>query len=122
LASTSSFHENPTLSQFTDTHSMTQTSKDPDFMLSNNDDLENKISENIDGNESCANGYSEDSGDESIKLMEDQKKWTVQHKPTSSSLNELLLLLNKYGFKLPKDGRALLKTDYVIIEPMGQDL
>lgn len=52
--------------------------------------------------------------------MEDLRKWTVQHKPTNSSLNDLLVLLTEYGFKLPKDGRALLKTDDVFIEPMGQ--
>ncbi|XP_047993392.1 uncharacterized protein LOC125231855 [Leguminivora glycinivorella] len=121
LASTSGFQGVSTLYVSFDPDT-THTSKD--FLPSDN------IDEKSDDEEICSNKESEneDSGDEyvtnkdylNMKLVEDLREWTVQHKPTKSSLNDLLAVLSKYGFKLPKDGRALLKTDDVFIEPMGQ--
>lgn len=92
-ASTPSFHENASSSQLI--KSNVEISND-NLQKNNNEESENEDFEIEDsGNDDLE---SDDSVLTSLKLTEDLKKWTVQHKPTISSLNDLLGIINKYGF------------------------
>ncbi|XP_055381857.1 uncharacterized protein LOC129612336 [Condylostylus longicornis] len=104
--------------------------------INSNTCVNSEINKNIlyknsaDDNVFLINNYSSEESDKEIQnsfddsnlcLSEDLRKWAIENNIAHSSINKLLVILNRHKERLPFDSRTLLCTPNIInVVPMGE--